>query len=70
MTDERPVLMSAEQYEEINRYIELLMRGHKNERAALMMNLALAYKFAKPVEPELPSNVVEFGTYSKRAPVA
>jgi len=54
------VAMTAEQYAEVERCIEFLMRLNRNERAATMMNLALAYKFAASVEPTLPSNVVEF----------
>ena len=57
MSDLRMVAMTAEQAAEIDRYIELLMRGHMSERASTMMNLALAYKFARPQEPELPTNV-------------
>lgn len=60
------VAMTAEQAEEIERYIELLMRARRNERAAQMMNLALAYKFAKQNEPSLPDNVVELGSYSRK----
>ena len=64
MSDIRMVAMTAEQHEEIEHYIQLLMRGHRNERAASMMNLALAYKFAKKNEPELPSNVVPLVTHA------
>ena len=66
MSDMRMVAMSAEQYEEVNRHIEMLMRGNLNERASTMMTLALAYKFAKPEEPELPTNVVDLHDFSKR----
>ena len=64
MTSPRSVLMTAEQAAEIDRYIVLLMRAHHNERAATMMNLALAYKFAAPVEPELPENVYPLVTHA------
>ena len=60
------VAMTAEQHAEIERHIVELMRRHKNERASQMMNLALAYKFAKPSEPVLPSNVVELHGHSRR----
>ena len=66
MSDSRMVSMTAEQAAEIEAYIELLMRAHKNERASQMMNLALAYKFAKPIEPPLPENVVQFGDWSRK----
>jgi len=64
----RMVAMTAEQAEEIERYIELLMRGHKNERAATMMNLSLAWRFAVSNEPPLPNNVVQLDGYSRRVP--
>jgi hypothetical protein len=70
MSDERGVLMTAEEYAEIETYIRVLMRANKNERAALMMNLALKYKFAKPVDAPLPENVVEIGSYSRKVPCA
>lgn len=68
--DGRMVYMTAEQYAEINRLIEMLMRLNRNERASKLMNLALAYKFAKQNEPALPDNVVAFDSYSKRVPCA
>ena len=67
MSDLRMVAVTSEQVAELERYIELLMRGHKNERAALMMTLTLAWRFAKPEEPVLPDNVVEFDSYSRKA---
>ena len=66
MTDGRMVYMTAEQAHEIDRYVEALMRANYNERAVTMMNLALAYRFAKANEPELPSNVVAMDTYSRK----
>lgn len=66
MTDTRMVAMSDEQAAEIERYIEQLMRASKNERASLMMNLALAYKFAKTSEPERAPNVVDLHDFSRR----
>lgn len=66
MSDTRMVAMTAEQHAEIERYIELLMRANKNERATKMMNLALAYRFAKPAEPALPDNVVAIDNYSRK----
>lgn len=60
------VSVTAEQCAEIERYIELLMRANLNERAAKMMNLSLAYKFAKSSEPETPSNVVDLHDFSKK----
>lgn len=67
MSDSRSVLMTAEQAQEIDRYIELLMRAHKNERATLMMNLALAYKFSPKQPTTWPDNVVELHGFSRRA---
>ena len=66
MTDTRMVAMTSEQYDEVERYIELLMRGNKNERASTMMTLALAYKFARPTEPVRPSNVVDLHDFSRK----
>lgn len=67
MTPEgRMVWMTAEQAREIDRYIEALMRANRNERASVMMNLALAYRFAKQNEPEAPSNVIAMDGYSRR----
>lgn len=66
MTDLRMVAMTAEQAAEVERYIKMLMRGNRNERAARMMELAAAYKFASPLEPVLPDNVVEFGGWSRK----
>ena len=66
MSDERTVIMTAEQYAEVERCIEERMRMNKNDRAATLMNLALAYKFARPIEPAPPSNVVEFHGYSRK----
>ena len=60
MTGDRLVAMTAEQYAEVERCIEALMRANRNERASKLMTLALSYKFAKDVEPALPSNVVAF----------
>jgi hypothetical protein len=68
MSDERAVVMNAEQYAEIERHIEDLMRANRNERAAAMMNLALAWRFAAPIEPPRPSNVVELASYSRKVP--
>jgi hypothetical protein len=70
MSDERSVFMTAEQHAEIERHIVDLMRRDKNDRASLMMTLSLAYKFARPVEPVVPSNVVQFDSYSRKAPCA
>lgn len=66
MSDFRMVAMTAEQAAEIERYAVQLMRANKNERAATMMNLSLAFKFAQPCEPVLPDNVVQFGDWSRK----
>lgn len=53
----RMVWMTEEQDAEINLCIEELMRARLNERAATLMNLALAYKFTPEPPQERPSNV-------------
>ncbi len=53
----RMVAMTAEQAAEVDLYVEQLMREKKEPRATLMMTLALAWRFAKPQAPELPTNV-------------
>ena len=68
MTETRLVAMTAEQYEDVEAYIETLMRAGDNEAAARMMTLALSYRFGKPREPVLPDNVVQFpAVHSVRA---
>lgn len=54
---ERRITITSEQRDDIELYILSLMRSGERERAHRMMNLSLAYKFAKPLAPELPSNV-------------
>lgn len=54
------VAMTFEQYDCLERLIPKLMHERLEREACLMMNLALAWRFAKPVEPVLPSNVVAF----------
>lgn len=56
------VSMNAQQYGEIEQLIYDLMRADETERASRMMSLALAYKFARDVEPALPENVVPLHT--------
>ena len=66
---ERPVFISGEQAQILEALgVELMRRG--DDRAMKVLALSLAYKFAKPLEPELPDNVVEFDSYSKRVPCA
>lgn len=66
MSDIRMVPMSAEVAEEIDRYIELLMRTHKNERATLMMTHRMGYTFARPQTAERAENVVDLHDFSKK----
>ena len=66
MTDQRMVAMTAEQYAEVELCIEALMRMNKNERASTLMNLALAYKFAKAQETERSPNVIDLHDFSRR----
>ena len=54
---ERRVVMTSEQYDDLELYILQLMRAKDRKRAQRMMNLTLAYKFAQDLEPRLPSNV-------------
>lgn len=58
MSDARMVSMTAEQHADLEHYIVALMHARENERASRMMNLALAWKFAKPIAGDLPANVV------------
>jgi hypothetical protein len=67
---ERYVLMNAEQAADLDLYILQLMRSGENERASRMMNLTLAFKFAKPAKPPLPENVVEIDKNSRKVPAA
>lgn len=69
MNDIRPVAMSREQAV-ILEAVGVQMLRDQDERAIKLLALSLAYKFAKPTEPTLPDNVVEFGSYSKRVPCA
>jgi hypothetical protein len=68
--DFRMVAMTAAQAAEIEGYIEVLMRANYTDRAAAMMSLALAYKFAPSTKPALPDNVVSLDTYSRKVPCA
>jgi hypothetical protein len=54
---ERRIVMTSEQHEDLELYILALMRSGQREQAQRMMNLTLAYKFARDLEPSLPSNV-------------
>lgn len=63
----RMVYMTEAQYAEVESLIEALMRAKQTERAALLMNLSLSYRFAAPAEPVLPDNVVELHGYSRKA---
>lgn len=67
---ERLVLMTDEEHREIDRCIADLMRAKKNERAARLMQLSSKFRFTKPLEPELPDNVVEIGRWSRKVPCA
>lgn len=66
MTDARIVTMTAEQLDDVERYVESLMRDGDTARASRMMVLSLAYKFAKAAEPPLPDNVIVFPGHSVR----
>ena len=61
----RMVAMTAEQAAELDRCIQELMRGHKNERASTLMNLKLSYQFAKPEAPSR-TNVVDLHDFSRK----
>jgi hypothetical protein len=65
MTDERAVLMDAEQADLLNELTERLIREN-DPRAMKLGSLAIAYKFAKPVEPDLPDNVVPLDPWSRK----
>lgn len=57
------VSMTAEQAEEIDKYIRLLMKANYNKRAAVMMDLSNQYRFAAD---DLPENVIPLDTFSRR----
>ena len=69
MSDSRPVLMTGEQAALVDELTQRLMR-EGDLRAMQLGALFMAYKFAKPLEPELPSNVVEIDRWSRKAPCA
>lgn len=58
------VPMTQQQYEDIEKFIEWLMREGQEARASRMMNLALAYRFGRG-EKEA-SNVIPIQTYLSR----
>ena len=71
MSELRTIAMSSEQAQIIDEVvIPGLMRAGDEQRAAKMMALALAWKFAKRPAPEVPDNVVELHGYSRKAPCA
>jgi hypothetical protein len=61
---ERRIVMTSEQYADLELYIVSLMRSGECERAQRMMNLTLAYKFARDLEPPLPQNVYPIVTHA------
>jgi hypothetical protein len=62
---ERPVLMTDEQAQILEDVGVELMR-QQDDRAMKVLSLSLAYKFAAPIEPPLPSNVVQLDPYSRK----
>lgn len=62
---ERMVAMTDEQAEILEELGVDLMR-RQDDRAMKVLSLSLAWKFAKPIAPPLPPNVVEFSTYSRK----
>lgn len=70
MSDMRLVPMTAEQAEELDRCIELLMRANRNERATTLMTLRFAWSAAQPQEKPLPNNVIDMFGYSRKVPCA
>lgn len=56
---ERRVAMSAEQAQVLEDVGVQMMRD-QDDRAMKVLALSLAYKFAAPIEPPLPDNVVPF----------
>lgn len=65
MNGERPVTMTFEQAQILEDLGVRLMR-EQDDRAMKVLSLSLAYKFAKPKEPVLPSNVIQFDGYSRK----
>ena len=66
---ERFVMIDAEQAQ-ILEDVAVEMMHVDDGRAMKVAAISLAYKWAKPLEPPLPDNVVEFGAYSRKAPCA
>jgi hypothetical protein len=66
VSERRQVTMTLEQAREIDRYIELLMRANRNERAKTMMMLRLQFYDAPVVRAPLPDNVVELHGHSRK----
>jgi hypothetical protein len=62
---ERSVLMTSEQAQILEDVGVDLMR-QQDDRAMKVLALSLAYKFAAQIEPPLPSNVVQFDSYSRK----
>lgn len=68
MTD-RLVAIDAEQAQILEDVGVDLMRTN-DERAMKVLAISLAYKWAAPIEPPLPDNVVTLDGYSRKAPCA
>ena len=62
---ERTVAMSKEQADILEQLGVDLMRVD-DDRAMKVLALSLAYKFAKPLAPPLPDNVVVMDTFSRK----
>ena len=62
---EKLVAIDAEQAKILEDVGVALMRAD-DDRAMRVLSISLAYKWAKLIEPPLPDNVVEFGSYSRK----
>lgn len=58
---DKAVLITEEEFQFIEDVgTELLRRGGDDVRALGLLRVALKFKFAEPVKPPLPSNVLQF----------
>ena len=69
MSDSRSVVMTGEQAALVDEMTQRLMR-EGDLRAMQLGALFMAYKFARPLEPPLPENVVAIDNWSRKAPCA
>ena len=65
--EQRQVWMTREQYDDFNNHlIPSLMRAEMNEMASRLMLLSVQYKWADEPLRELPENVIELHSHSRK----